>query len=147
MRSDLFPAGIPRLNHVGLSVTADLLDEEHRREICDFYGECFGWVELPSETEDRRKMVLAIGHWDQFVFLHAEDDPMRCPPLDHFGMSVQSQDDLGSAWERVAARLASDDRVEVLDPRVDDFGPVKIHAFYVRFLLPMMIEVQYWELT
>ena len=33
------------------------------------------------------------------------------------------------------------------DPRVDDFGPAKIHAFYVRFLLPMMIEVQYWELT
>lgn len=147
MKSDLFPAGIPRLNHIGLSVAADVLDEAGRAEICDFWGDVFGWTELPSETEDRKKMVLAIGHWDQFVFIHAEDEPMHCPPLDHFGVSVLSQDDLESAWARVAARKAADDRVEVLEPRIDDFGPVKIHAFYVRFLLPMMVECQYWEFT
>lgn len=145
MHDDLFPAGIPRLNHVAMSVPPDLLDASGRRELLEFYGDCFGWSELPTETVDRQKMVLAVGHWDQFVFLHAEDDPMRCPRLDHFGVSVQSRDDLESAWGRVAAWAGRDDRVDVIEPNVDDFDVVKIHAFYVRFLLPMMVEVQYWE--
>ena len=146
MKTQLFPAGIPRINHVAMSVPADLLAAEGRAEIVDFYGECFGWEELPTETVDRKKMVLAVGHWDQFVFLHAEDDPMRAPRLDHFGMSVQSRDDMDAAWARVAARAAEDERVDVIEPHVDDFGFLKLHAFYVRFLLPMMVEVQYWEM-
>jgi hypothetical protein len=28
---------------------------------------------------------------------------------------------------------------------VDDWEVVKIHSFYTGFLLPMMLEVQYWE--
>ena len=145
MSDTLFPAGIPRLNHVAVSVPPDLLGAIGREELTGFYGACFGWSELPSETVDRKKMVLAVGHWDQFVFLHAEDDPMRCPRLDHFGMSVSSKDDLDAAWERVAARAATDERVDVIEPNVDDFDVVRIHAFYVGFLLPMMVEVQYWE--
>ena len=145
MSDTLFPAGIPRLNHVAVSVPPDLLGATGREELASFYGGCFGWSELPSETVDRTKMVLAVGHWDQFVFLHAEDDPMRCPRLDHFGMSVSSKDDLDAAWERVAARAATDHRVDVIEPSVDDFDVVRIHAFYVGFLLPMIVEVQYWE--
>ena len=39
-------------------------------------------------TEDRRRLILSCVHWDQFIFLIAEDDPMRCPRMDHFGFSV-----------------------------------------------------------
>jgi hypothetical protein len=145
MRSDLFPAGIPRLNHVAMSLPADALDPAGREEILAFYGDCFGWQELPTETVDRQKMVLAVGHWDQFVFLHAEDDPMRTPRLDHFGVAVYSQEDLESTWSRVARWVERDDRVDVIEPKIDDFDVLKIHAFYVRHLLPMMVEVQYWE--
>lgn len=147
MQSKLFPAGIPRLNHVAVSVHADALGPEGRAELCDFYRACFDWQELPSETVDRKVLVLSVGHWDQFVFIHAEGDPMRTAPMDHFGISVGSHEDFTAAWERVAQRAADDPRVEVLEPRVDDFGVVSIHAFYVRFGLPMMIEVQYWEFT
>jgi hypothetical protein len=145
MKSELFPAGIPRLNHVAMSLPADALDAAGREEILEFYGDCFGWQELPTETVDRQKMVLAVGHWDQFVFLHAEDDPMRTPRLDHFGVAVYSQEDLESTWSRVARWVARDDRVDVIEPKIDDFDVLKIHAFYVRHLLPMMVEVQYWE--
>lgn len=144
--TDLFASGIPRLNHVAMSVPADQLDAAGRAEIVDFYAECFGWSELPTETVDRNKLVLAVGHWDQFVFLHAEDRPMSCPRLDHFGMSVGSRDDLDATWSRVRTRAARDDRVDVIEPSVDDFEVLRIHAFYVRFLLPMMVEVQYWEM-
>lgn len=145
MRSDLFPDGVPRLNHVALSLDADALDADARGRLCDFYGHCFGWQELPSETVDRRVLVLAVGHWDQFLFLHAEEQPMRAPNMDHFGVSVASLADFGAAWQRVAERAAGDPEVEVLEPRVDDFGVVSIHAFYVRYALPMMIEVQFWD--
>jgi hypothetical protein len=145
MKSELFPAGIPRLNHVAMSLPADALDEAGRAEILEFYGDCFGWQELPTETVDRTRMVLAVGHWDQFVFLHAEDQPMTAPRLDHVGVAVYSRDDLDAAWARVARWVERDERVDVIEPKIDDFDVLKIHAFYVRHLLPMMVEVQYWE--
>ena len=145
MNTDLFPAGIPRLNHVAMSLAADRLDADGRAEIVDFYRDCFGWTEIEQQTEDRVRLVLAVGHWDQFVFLHAEDEPMRSPRLDHFGVSVRSREDLDAAWDRVAKWAAKDDRVDTIAPNVEDHDVVKIHAFYVRHLLPMMIEVQYWE--
>lgn len=145
MRQDLYPAGVPRLNHVAVSMPADRLDQAGRDAITDFYGECFGWVELDSETVDRRKLILAIGHWDQFLFIHAEDEPMRSPRLDHFGVSVGSIDDLEATHARVAARAANDPAIDVIDLSVDDFDVLKVHSFYVRHLLPMMVEVQYWE--
>ena len=52
MKSDLFPAGIPRLNHVAMSLPADRLDADGRAEILDFYGDCFGWTEIEEQTED-----------------------------------------------------------------------------------------------
>jgi hypothetical protein len=62
-------------------------------------------------------------------------------------VAVHSQDDFDSTWERVAARAVCDDRVDVVEPHVDDFEVLKLHAFYVRFRLPLMVEVQYWELV
>jgi hypothetical protein len=143
--SEMYPAGIPRLNHVAMSVPAELLRGGERAELLDFYRDCFGWTELEDQGEDGRVAVLTVGHWDQFVFLHAEDEPMAAPRLDHFGVSVQSKDDFDAVWQRVANRAADDDRVDVIEPKFDDFEVLKLHAFYVRFRLPMMVEVQYWE--
>ncbi len=143
----LFPAGIPRINHVAMSVPADALDASGRQAICEFYGACLGWVELDSQTVDRRTLVLAVGHWDQFLFIHAEEEPMRTPRMDHFGISVGSIEDLEAAHSRVSDRAALDPRIDVIPPQVDDFGVLRLHSFYVRHLLPMMVEVQHWEFT
>lgn len=145
MKSELFPAGIPRLNHVAMSLPAAALDADGRARILDFYGDCFGWEELPTETVDRKTLVMAVGHWDQFVFLHAEAEPMRSPRLDHFGVSVLSREDLDGVWSRVAARRDHDGLIDVIEPGVEDHEVLRIHSFYVRYLLPMMVEVQYWE--
>ena len=83
-----FGARKPRLNHVAMSLPADLLDEEHRRLIADFYQDVFGFVELPMLTEDRRRLVLQVHNIEQFLFLIAEEAPMSCPRLDHWGISV-----------------------------------------------------------
>jgi len=147
MKSELFPAGIPRLNHVAMSLPAHRLGAAGRAEILDFYGDCFGWTEIEEQTKDEVILVMAVGHWDQFVFLHAEDHPMTAPRLDHFGVSVQSRDDMDAVWERISRWKAKDDRVDVIEPHVEDHDVVKIHSLYVKHLLPMMVEAQYWEFT
>ena len=47
--------------------------------------------------------------------------------------------------ERAEAFRKSDDRMELIDLHVDDQKVVKIHSLYVRYILPMTIEFQYWE--
>lgn len=135
----------PRFNHVAMSVPADLLDEQGRADILDFWGGVFGFQELPTETEDRRKLVLSAYDFEQFVFLIAEDEPMQCPRLDHFGMSVGTLDELEAFHAKAKAYAEQDDRVDLIEQSVEDHEVVKIHNFYVRFLLPMMIEVQHFE--
>jgi hypothetical protein len=84
-------------------------------------------------------------HWDQFIFLIAEDEPMQCPRMDHYGFSVGSLDELKGIQERAEDFRRADDRMELIDLHVDDQKVVKIHSVYVRYLLPMTIEFQYWE--
>lgn len=139
------PTRTPRFNHVAMSVPADLLDERGRADILDFWGGVFGFQELPTETEDRRKLVLSAYDVEQFVFLIAEDDPMRCPRLDHFGMSVGTLEELEAFHAKAKAYAERDDRVDLVEQDVEDHDVVRIHNFYVRFLLPMMIEVQHFE--
>jgi hypothetical protein len=141
----LYEARAPRFNHVAMSLPATLLEDGPRAEIAAFWGEVFGFDEIPQMTDPGRRLVLSAGQVDQFVFLIADDDPMACPRLDHYGISVGSKADLDAAYERALAFQARDPRVDLIAPHVDDHEVVKIHAFYAGYLLPMMLEVQYWE--
>ena len=145
----------PRFNHVAMSVPADLLDETGRSEIVRFYDEVFGWKELPTMTEDRHRLVLScytyeqfvflISDDEQFVFLISDDDPMTCPRLDHYGISVETEAELDEMLARAKAFQERDERVDIVDKKVDDHGMLAITSFYVAYLLPMMVEVQWWE--
>lgn len=145
MAHAFYPSGTPRMNHVAMSVPADLLGAEGRADLCRYFSEVLGFDEMPTMTVDRKRLILSCVHWDQFIFLIAEDDPMRCPPLDHFGFAVGTLDELVGARDRAAAFRASDPRMRLEDLSVDDQGPIKIHSIYVGYLLPMMCELQYWE--
>lgn len=135
----------PRFNHVAMSVPSSMLDDGPRHEIVDFYRDVFGWDEMPTMSKPGQQLVLQAYSYDQFVFVIAEDEPMSCPRMDHFGMSVDSLDELHRFFDRAKRRAASDDRVDLVDVDLDDFGFLKLHNFYVRFQLPMMLEVQHWD--
>jgi hypothetical protein len=139
------PTGTPRFNHVAMSLPADLLGEEGRHDIVRFYDEVFGWKELPTETVDRKKLVLSAYTYEQFVFLIADDPPMTAPRLDHFGMSVETEQELDDMLARAKAFKARDDRVDIVDKELTDHGMLAITSFYVRYLLPMMVEIQWWD--
>ena len=145
MAHPYYPSGNPRFNHVAMSLPGDLLDEGNRTDICRFFDEVLGFQEMAVMTEDRHRLILSCVHWDQFIFLINEDDPMRCPRMDHYGFAVYSLDDLKGIQERAEAFRKTDDRMELIDLHVDDQKVVKIHSLYVRYILPMTIEFQYWE--
>ena len=139
------PTRTPRFNHVAMSVPADLLGDEGRPDLVCFYDEVFGWKELPTETVDRKKLVLSAYTYEQFVFLIADDPPMACPRLDHFGMSVDTEQELDDMLARAKAFQSRDERVDIVDKELTDHGMLAITSFYVRYLLPMMVEIQWWD--
>ena len=85
MAHPFYPTGNPRFNHVAMSLDADLLDQANRADICRFWSDVFGFDELEVMTEDRKRLVLSCVHWDQFIYLVAEEKPMHAPRMDHFG--------------------------------------------------------------
>ena len=135
----------PRFNHVALSLPAEALDEKGRADIVRFYHDVFGWEELPTLTENRRRLVMMVYEVTQFVFLIADDSPMQAPRMDHFGLGVATEKELDEFLERARDYQRTDSRVDIIDKHTDDHGPLAITSFYVGYLLPMMIEVQYFD--
>jgi hypothetical protein len=147
MAGPTFAARKPRFNHVAMSLPAAELDEEHRKLRADFYGDVFGFYDLPMMTIDKKRQVFQVHNIEQFVFLIAEDDGtfMSCPRLDHFGVSVGAEEELDDILARAKRWQARDDRVDIIDKKTDDHEMLAITSIYVRYLLPMMVEVQWWD--
>ncbi len=135
----------PRFNHVAMSVPAATLDDAGVTDLLGFYNEVFGWKEMPTMTEPGRRLVLQAYSYDQFVFIVAGDEPMACPRMDHFGMSVDTKAEFDTFLERARKRAEVDERVDLVDASMEDYGFLRLHSFYVRFVLPLMIEVQHWD--
>lgn len=135
----------PRFNHVAMSLASELLEPAGRAELTAFYGDVFGWQELPTETVDGQKLVFSVHAIEQFVFLIADDPPMSCPPLDHFGLSVGTEAELDAVLVSAQLWQQRDTRVEIINKKTEDHGMLAITSIYIRYLLPMMAEIQWWE--
>ncbi|HKE12829.1 MAG TPA: hypothetical protein VKE73_14780, partial [Myxococcota bacterium] len=53
--------------------------------------------------------------------------------------------ELQALYERARSEQTNDPRVELTKQNVDDFKVLKLHSFYVRYRLPLSIEVQCFE--
>jgi hypothetical protein len=139
----------PRINHVAIS-DADVLNDEGRAALLDFYSEVFGWSEGDNSTEKGNRLILATGAWRQFIYLlPAKGEFMVTPDMDHFGMEVSSKEELMEILERVRVYRCKDDRV-----RITDVGTMVTHHndgehtltnVYIEFLIPLWIELQHIE--
>ncbi|MCU1426574.1 MAG: hypothetical protein JWL83_574 [Actinomycetia bacterium] len=141
-----FASRSPHFNHVAMSLPSELLREAGRAELVNFYSNVFGWEELPMLTDEGKRLVFQAYTLEQFVYLIADDPPMACPRLDHFGLSVGAESELDDILARAKAYRERDERVDIIDKQVDDHGMLAITSCYVRFLLPMMTEVQWWDM-
>ena len=136
---------IPRFNHVALSVDRSLVSQPLAGDLLSFYGEVFGWTEMPTMAEEGRLLVLRVHSNEQFVYLHAHEDPMRCPAEDHFGLSVATPVELDVVLGRAREYQARDPRVEISEREEQDFKAVVLHSVYIRYLLPLRIELQCFD--
>lgn len=137
----------PRFNHVAMSVPAGALDDVGRAALGAFYGDVFGFEEYPELTEDRRRLVFRAHSHEQFMFLIADEAPMTAPRLDHVGLSVATLAELEDMAARAAAWKAREpDEVDLIEPSVEEYaGALRLHSFYVRYRLPLMLETQHFE--
>lgn len=137
----------PRFNHIAVSVSPDALDAAGRAAIVEFYGDLLGTTEYVEMTEDRARLVLGLHTHEQFFFVVGEDDPMRAPRLDHVGVSVSTLDDFHEVARRALIwKQRMPDDVELIEPTWEDFaGVLRLHSCYVRYRLPIMVEVQHFE--
>jgi hypothetical protein len=127
-----------------MSVPAELLGEQGRHDIIAFYSEVFGWLELPTETVDRKRLILSAYSYDQFVFLTASEEPMRAGRSDHFGMGVASVEELDAFYEKAVDYQRRDSRVEIAERQTEHHPGLVLTSFYVGYLLPLTIEVQHF---
>jgi hypothetical protein len=138
-----------RFNHVAMSLPSKQLEAKGRKQLVEFYSDVFGWQEHEMMSRDGELLVLGVHSVDQFVFLVADDEPMKAPHLDHFGVSVGSMEEMVAIQKKAfehQQRELSVSCTGVLTSEHDGIG-LKIHSIYVGYKLPMLVEVQYWEWT
>src|SRR5690348_13389661 len=102
------------LNHVAISMDPAVLDEQGRADILAFYGDVFGWSEGDNTGEQGNPLILYTGAFGQFVYLLPADPPLTAPPLDHFGILVDTQPELHEIVAKAKAWAGRDERVRII---------------------------------
>ena len=137
----------PVLNHVALTVPRLLVsDTPQRRNLLDFYESVFGWRAIDLMGIEGERVVLHLHQVTHFLYLVGGETPTSAPPGDHFGIEVYERDTIEAVVARAKAFKAErDPAVEIVDIATEDYGSIRIYNAYVRYLLPLMVEVQFYE--
>ena len=135
-----------RFNHMELTLPKGALDDRTRDEIRRFYGEVFGWNALDVPILGQQGLLLRTDEeTSQFVLVVESRNAISVPGFDHLGLLLDTRAEVDAALEKIRAWRARDDRVEVKEYEDLDQGVVTVHAFYVRYLLPIWFDVQCME--
>jgi hypothetical protein len=136
------------LNHVAISMDPALLDDDGRATLLDFFGDVFGWRE-GDNGESGNPLILYTGVFAEFVYLLPNDDYLRAPRLDHFGLQVDTLDELHAIVDRAKAYRDKDERVDIIDVHARTTHgsdcDYTLTSAYIGFVLPLMIELQHLE--
>ncbi len=133
-----------RFNHMELTLARGALDDALRSDLRSFYGEALGWnlMDLPLLGQQTFYMAPDDG---QFILLAEADEPIQSRGFDHLGLLVNTRGEVDALLEACEKVAAADERMKI--KRYDDLvqGPLTVHAFYVKFLLPIYFDIQCFE--
>ena len=137
----------PVLNHVALTVPRVLVsDTPQRRNLLEFYESVFGWRAIDLMAIEGQRVVLHLQQLTHFLYLVGGDVPTTCLAGDHFGIEVYERETLEAMVRRAQAFKAErDPAVDITDIACEEYGTIRIHNVYIRYLLPLMVEVQFYE--
>jgi hypothetical protein len=135
-----------RFNHMELTFPVGTLTEEFREEVDAFYGSVFGWNATDTEVVGQQCHIL-LPDPDQFILLAESGKPMSSPGYDHLGLLQESRDEVDRLLAECERYADKDDRVAIV--RYEDlvYPGLTVHAFYVKYLLPIYFDVQSMERT
>jgi hypothetical protein len=133
-----------RFNHMELTFPRGALDENARRDIAAFYGEMFGWTGVDVELFGQSNfLLLAADQSNDFILLAEADKHIDSPGWDHLGLLCDTREEVDELLDRAKRWREKDDRVLITEFEKDLVqGPVTVHAFYVKYLLPIHFDVQ-----
>jgi len=135
-----------RFNHMELTFPRGTLTQEFRDDVDAFYGSIFGWKSSDTELLGQTCHLLQPDP-GQFILLAEGDKPMSSPGYDHLGLlqdTRQEVDDILEGCKRYAER---DSRVQLKEYKDLVYPNLVVHAFYVKYLLPIWFDVQVLERT
>lgn len=133
-----------RFNHMELTFPRGTLDAAFRKEVADFYGDVFGWDARDVEVVGQNCLYLHVDD-GQFLLCAESDEPLQSPGYDHLGLLLDSRAEVDAVLGSIEERAATDDRIRI--KYYDDLvmERVTVHAFYVKYLLPIYFDVQCLE--
>ena len=132
-----------RFNHMELTFPRGTLTPAFRAEVDAFYCGVLGWraIDTPVMGQSCHLLLLDEGI-GQFLLLAESDTPMSSPGYDHLGLLQESRADVDAILSACETFQAGDDRLQLKRYKDDDTGNITIHAFYVKYLLPIWFDVQ-----
>jgi hypothetical protein len=133
-----------RFNHMELTVPRGSLTTEFREEVDAFYGSVFGWTGLDTEVVGQLCHLL-LPDPDQFILLAESDKPISSPGYDHLGLLQDSRDEVDRLLAECERYADKDDRVMIIRYEDLTYPGLTVHAFYVKYLLPVYFDVQSME--
>jgi hypothetical protein len=140
--------GTLRFNHMELTLPKGALGDEGRADIKAFYGEIFGFEALDVPIFQQQGLLLRTDpDTSQFLLLMESDDPIDSPGYDHLGFLYDTRDEVDDKLDEVKRWQEKDDRIRIKEYEDLNTGNTVVHAFYVRYLLPIWFDVQSIERT
>lgn len=133
-----------RFNHMELTFPRGTLTPDFRREVADFYGGVFGWQARDVRVVGQDCLYLHVDE-GQFLLCAEADEPLHSPGYDHLGLLLDTRAEVDELLAKVKERAAADDRVAIKEYEDLVMERVTVHAFYVKFLLPIYFDVQCME--
>jgi hypothetical protein len=133
-----------RFNHMELTVPRGTLDDAMRADLASFYGGVLGWETMDVEIVGGTQFLMRPDE-GQFILVAEHDRPLQAPGYDHLGLLCETRAEVDEVLERCQKWAVDDDRMRVKVYDDLDTGNLVVHAFYLKFLLPIWFDVQCME--
>jgi predicted enzyme related to lactoylglutathione lyase len=133
-----------RFNHMELTFPRGTLTRAFRDEVGEFYGNVFGWQASDVDVVGQSCLYLRVDD-GQFLLLAESDRPMSSPGYDHLGLLCETRAEVDELLEACQKAQARDDRVLIKEYEDLVLPQLTVHAFYVKYLLPIWFDVQCME--
>lgn len=133
-----------RFNHMELTFPPGTLTPEVRAEVDAFYGPTFGFQGLDTEVVGQLAHLLLTGE-GQFILLAEGERHLQSPGYDHLGFLFDTRAEVDRLLALCKDHQARDPRVQIKEYADLVVGDLTVHAFYVKYLLPIWFDVQCME--